>query len=125
MNAYLNYLIEANLGLCFFLAFYFLLFVKETDFRIKRGFILAGIMTSLLFPLVHLNNAGDLIPSLNTVIPAYLLPEVVIGGESTPAPAAVVNGWHYAGFMYAAGVVIFLTIFIFQLVRLASLIRYA
>jgi TonB family protein len=125
MNAYLNYLIEANLGLCFFLAFYFLLFVKETDFRIKRGFILAGIVTSLLFPLLHLNNAGDLIPSLNTVIPAYWLPEVVIGGESSTAPAVVVNGWYYAGFIYAAGVVMFLMIFIIQLVRLARLIRHA
>ena len=124
MNAYLNYLIEANLGLCFFLAFYFLLFVKETDFRIKRGFILVGIVTSVLFPLIHLNNAIYHIPSLNTVIPAYWLPEVVIGGESTTAPTAVVNGWHYAGFIYATGVVIFLMIFIFQLVRLARLIRH-
>jgi len=50
MNGYLNYFIEANIGLVLFLATYALLLRNETDFKIKRFFLLIGIFISLTFP---------------------------------------------------------------------------
>ena len=58
MNGYLNYFIEANIGLVLFLAAYALLLRNETDFKIKRFFLLIGIFISLTFPLFHIQNAG-------------------------------------------------------------------
>ena len=54
MNGYLNYFIEANIGLVLFLTAYALLLRNETDFKIKRYFLLIGIFTSLTFPLLHI-----------------------------------------------------------------------
>ena len=58
MNNYLNYLVEANIGLVLFLAAYILVLRKETDFRLQRLFLLAGILASLIFPLVHISNSA-------------------------------------------------------------------
>ena len=37
MNAFVNYLLEANLGLCLFLLLYWILLRGETDFAVKEG----------------------------------------------------------------------------------------
>lgn len=37
MNTYVNYLLEANLGLCLFLLVYYLLLRNETNFTFKRN----------------------------------------------------------------------------------------
>ncbi len=58
MNGYLNYFIEANIGLVLFLTAYTLLLRNETDFKIKRYFLLIGIFTSLTFPLLHIQYGG-------------------------------------------------------------------
>ncbi len=44
MNGYLNYFIEANIGLVLFLAAYSLFLRNETDFKLKRLFLLIGIL---------------------------------------------------------------------------------
>lgn len=53
MNAFLNYLVESNVGLCAFMLVYVLLLKKETDFVKKRLFLLLSIGVSLVFPLMH------------------------------------------------------------------------
>ena len=124
MSNYLNYLIEANLGLCFFLLIYYLVLGRETDFSLKRIFVMTGIITSILFPLIHLKTGQQLIPSLNTIIPSYWLPEVEITGGSAPAAHTTIERyWRYAVTTYATGVFVFLSLFIFQLVRLLIMIR--
>ena len=85
MNGYLNYFIEANIGLVLFLTAYALLLRNETDFQIKRYFLLIGIFTSLTFPLLHIQYGGTSIPTLSRVIPSYLLPEFTITGDGTAA----------------------------------------
>ncbi|HYG17970.1 MAG TPA: hypothetical protein VD816_03540, partial [Ohtaekwangia sp.] len=81
MKAYLNYLVEANLGLCLFLLLYFLLLSKETDFAIKRKFLLVAIALALIFPLFHIQVYGNVTPVLSDFVPASWLPEFVVVGH--------------------------------------------
>lgn len=85
MNLYINYLIEANLGLVAFLIFYVLMLRNETNFTFKRWFLLAGVAASLLFPLIKFPLAGNSLPSIDRVVEPYLLPEVVIIGSGKAA----------------------------------------
>src|SRR5687768_7757519 len=108
MTATLNYIIEANMGLLMILAFYLLFLRKETRFRFLRMFLLAGIFASLIFPLIHIEtNQQSASPfSIGQVIPTYWLPEVVIGGDSSPENNAAVNFWKYTTWIYAVGLII-------------------
>lgn len=120
MNAYLNYLLEANLGLGIFLIVYYLLLSRETDFKTKRMYVLMSIGVSLLFPLLHFRQSAA-VPSLSTIIPPTWLPEfTVTAGGRAPLPAAKVPVWGIVYKLYLAGVTAFLILFI---VRLASLLK--
>src|SRR5688572_5600306 len=108
MNGYLNYFIEANIGLVLFLAAYTLLLRNETDFKIKRYFLLIGIFTSLTFPLLHVQNGGTSIPTLSRIIPSYLLPEFTITSDGPAASEgvrvdSVRAGWFYLQVLYVCG----------------------
>jgi len=81
MTAYLNYLIEVNVGLLALGILYFLLLNQETNFKFKRGFLLTGIGASLLFPLVNFGSSPA-IPSIGQLFTAYLLPEMTIESEA-------------------------------------------
>ena len=125
MSGYLNYFIEANIGLVLFLAAYALLLHNETDFKIKRFFLLIGILISLTFPLFHIQNAGVSIPTLSRVIPSYLLPEFTITSDGAIRSVAVAaenarSAWFYVQLLYLAGLLFFLSLFI---VRLYNLLR--
>src|SRR5688572_9907256 len=124
MNAYLNYFIEANLSLALFLAAYVLVLRNETDFRLQRIFLLAGIFISLIFPLLHLRFNGPSLPSLSQIMPSYLLPEIIISadGENTSEapPPIIESGWFYIQLLYATGLTFFLIRFF---VRIMDLIR--
>ena len=81
MNAYVNYLIEANIGLLVSLLFYELLLRSETQFNFKRAYLLMGISSSVLFPLIKIQTTSDAIPSIGEVMSTYFLPELVIGSR--------------------------------------------
>lgn len=81
MSTFINYLIEANIGLFLFIILYRIALRNETDFRLKRAIMLSGIIASILFPVIHLNMANSSIPSLTTLVPSYLLPEITINGS--------------------------------------------
>ena len=77
MNALINYLLEANLGLCFFLLLYWIFLRNETAFSIKRIFLLASIMVSLIFPLFHFTTSTPLVPAIGNVVPTLWPADVV------------------------------------------------
>ncbi len=81
INQVLNYLLEANIGLCVFLAAYWLLLRRETDFRIKRVSLLAAVSCSVIFPLIHLNSGSSPVPSLGDAVPSYWLPAVSVNTD--------------------------------------------
>jgi TonB family protein len=125
MNSCLNYIIEANVGLVFFLIIYRLILASETDFRFKRMVLLSGIGASLILPLFHFNMvSAAIVPTLNDYIPSYWLPEVVVGSESpeTTTPSFA-NLWTYITIVYGLGLVLFLVLFLIRLFQVIRLIR--
>lgn len=128
MNAFLNYLLEANLGLLLFYVVYATILRPETDFRIKRGYILSAIGASLIFPLLHFSSGNTIIPSLSTIIPVYWLPEVVITAGSASSqeyePASsLFSAWNFIFILYGCGVVITLILFLYRLTNLLFVIK--
>jgi Gram-negative bacterial TonB protein C-terminal/BlaR1 peptidase M56 len=122
MNHYLNYLVEANISLVFFLAAYLLVLRKETTFGFQRMFLLTGIVGSLIFPLVHISFPETRIPSLSQVIPSYLLPEVTIQAEGS---RSLLDYWYFIELVYIGGILFFLARFILQLIQLIRKLRYS
>ena len=120
MNGYLNYLIEANIGLVAFLLFYILLLSNETNFNFKRGFLLAGIGASLLFPVAKFTTASNAIPSISNVLPSYFLPELVINANevSSESVTSGVSYWAIALWIYLAIASLMLVVLLIRLSRI-------
>jgi TonB family protein len=76
MNAFAEYLLKANVGLCLFLVIYVLLLKRETDFRFNRGYLLGALLVSALSPLFHFSFPSVL--TFNGSIREIVLPEVVV-----------------------------------------------
>jgi TonB family protein len=126
----INYIIEANVALLLFLAFYHFILKQETNFRFLRFYMLSAVIISLLFPLVHLNIASKTaIPSIGNVVPEYWLPEIVVGADGLASPGVETNkaydAWQLAGWIYAMGVGFFLLWLIMQLGYVWIMLRNA
>jgi TonB family protein len=107
MNAFLNYIIEANIGLVLFLACYQLLLRGETNFRLLRIFLLTGIFASLTFPLVHTELTGGSPLSLGQVLPAYRMPGVIFADPGTDShDGSSIGLWKFCALIYGTGVVL-------------------
>lgn len=96
MNALLNYMLEANLGLILFMLVYKLVLNNETQFAYRRYYLLASILLSLLFPIFKFQELTP-VPSLGQVIPVYWLPETTTGPI---AAETTQNTWHLIGTAY-------------------------
>ena len=125
MNTYVNYIIEANIGLALFLACYHFILKDETRFRLLRIFLITGIAASLVFPVIDVDfNAQSTPLSISRVIPSYWLPEVVVGDETVAnAPRNTPGFWQYAAIIYVAGLVLALLYTLLQLAQLLAIIR--
>jgi TonB family protein len=125
MNAYLNYLLEASIGLCLFLLVYQLFLRKETSFRLNRIFLLVAIVASVTFPLLKLNTADSPVPSLNfSVEPART--ELVYTEDSTvPESYSTFTTWEILAGLYMTGLAIFLIVFIIRLTRMLKALKQA
>ncbi len=122
MNSIINYLIEVNLGLVFLYGIYWALLKNETAFHVKRFYLVASILFSLVFPLISISvDRNSIIPSLSNSIPTYWLPEIVITAEGTaisqPAPFVY---WTWVTALYL-GVATLLVLLLF--VRIGNMIR--
>ena len=117
MNAYLNYLLEANIGLCLFLVVYQLLLRKETSFRFNRMFLLIGLGASVIFPLITINTANSPMPSLNlSVEPIVTEADLVYSNEVIPQNSWTT--WEIATVIYGTGLALFLLVFTFRLFKM-------
>ncbi|HYF69393.1 MAG TPA: M56 family metallopeptidase [Ohtaekwangia sp.] len=125
MTSYLNYLIEANAGLCFFALACALLLKRDTDFKVKRMLFLAGVMASVIFPMFHIKTNHIALPALSDVIPVVWLPEFTLQAESGMAKNSQgsFSIWKLIAMIYACGVVFFLSLFLIQLIRLIRIIK--
>lgn len=126
MNALLNYMMEANIGLLIFLVLYKVLLRHETNFRLLRIYLLSGIGLSLILPLFHFDSGGDgTVLSVSQAIPSYWLPEVVIGGQPDSTTHTSFSVWKYITVIYSVGFGLFALAIAFQLMRLFHLIAGA
>lgn len=125
MNAYLNYLLEASIGLCLFLLVYQLLLRKETSFRLNRIFLLVAIIASVTFPLLTVNTVDSPVPSLNlSVEPETVNFTPTPASEPMPEPAtAALNTWQIIGIVYAAGLFVFLIVFVIRLTGMVKALK--
>ena len=124
MNTFINYLIEANLGLVFFMLIYWLFLEKENQFAFKRGYLLSSIAFSLTFPLLHLNFtvSKELIPSIGQVVPAYWLPEIIVNGSGPSRDTETIfSVWVLLEWIYLFVGLVFATLFVFQLLSILRL----
>lgn len=124
MNTFINYLIEANLGLVFFILIYWLFLEKENQFELKRGYLLSSIVFSLTFPLLHINFtvSKELIPSIGQVVPAYWLPEIIVNGSGLSRDTeTVLSVWVLLEWIYLLVGLVFAMLFVFQLISILRL----
>jgi TonB family protein len=117
MNPFINYLIEANLGICFFLLVYKILLNKETDHRFNRVFLLLALVISVTLPFFHFQ-----VPSLLTIdkdLQTYLLPEIQVGTLSGPV-IQFDSFWFWTSSIYLFGAATFLMLFLIRLLKIAK-----
>lgn len=121
MNTILNYLIEANLGLVFFYAIYWLVLQNENQFTFKRTFLLTSLVASLLFPLFTIQTTASLIPTLSNTAALQWLPEFVVYANGTaPVDTTQTQYWNWVSIVY---IVIAVVAFIFFAIRIISIVR--
>lgn len=121
MNAILNYLIEVNLGLVFFYAIYWLVLQNENQFAFKRTYLLASLISSLLFPLFTIQSTTSLIPSLSNTAAIQWLPEVVVYANGTTPNSTTPN--QYWGWLPIIYMLISIVAMLFFVIRIISIIR--
>ncbi len=117
MKPFINYLIEANLSICFFLLIYKTLLSMETDHLFNRAFLLLALMISITLPFFHFQ-----IPSLLTIgkdLQTYWLPEIEITPLVEPV-AQFDSFWFWISSFYFLGVCTFLTIFLVRLLKIGE-----
>ncbi len=117
MKPFINYLIEANLSICFFLLLYKFLLNKETDHGFNRIFLLLALLISVTLPFFHFQ-----LPSLLTIgrnSPTYWLPEIQITPLSDSA-MPFDSFWFWASSIYLLGAVIFLALFLIRLLKIGK-----
>ncbi len=125
MNTYINYLLEANLCLLLCYGAYLLLLKNETNFTFKRLYLGFTVLASLLFPLFTIGIGNSSIPTIGQMMPAYILPEIVVGGgekvEVITTP--FFNVWKVVFQIYLLGLIVFTGKTIYQFIRLSLIIR--
>lgn len=125
MNAFVSFLIEANLGLLFFAAVYWLTLRNETQFAFKRFYLLGAAAISILIPLLHVKAADvpTIIPSVGTRIAANWLPEIVVEGQLPAENSSSITGLTVAWISSSYFGILAICAIVF-LVRLVNLLRF-
>lgn len=118
----LNYILESSLALTLLRVAYLLLLKNQTQFSVRRFFLLGAVAVSAFLPLIHLPapSTGKLLPSAEQVIPTTWLPELVVG----TAPESLKTDWWGGVWIgYATIGLVTLACFVFQILRMVMFIR--
>jgi TonB family protein len=126
MNAMVNYLLEANVGLILFMLVYWAMLRNETQFSFKRTYLLFALLGSLIFPLFHFNAqvSAQVIPSIGKLIPTYWLPEIVISGNGSVATAKASSGlsiWSVMEWAYLIAILFLIALFFYRIISIVKL----
>ena len=71
MEAFVTYLIKANVALVIFYIFYKLIFNRDTFFNARRWYLMGAVLFSFLFPFIQSNKLGTLFSFNNTPTEVY------------------------------------------------------
>lgn len=125
MNTFLNYLIEANIGLIFFYAIYWIILQKEDQFTFNRTYLLASVFASLVFPLFTVGISASLIPSLSQTPAVQWLPEIVIyaNGNTLQEANSTFLNWNWIAYIYISIAASTLILFLFRIFSLITLFQ--
>lgn len=115
MNAWLNYVVEANIGLLLFLLLYKVLLSHETQFSYRRFYLLGGLILSLVFPWLTLGSPVEAVPTLGEALPAYWLPH---HEEQEPVAPATLTFWEIAWIGYALVAMLLMVRLLFNITSL-------
>lgn len=119
---WINYMLEANLVLLAFLAIYYLLLRRESDFRFARLLLLGGLMASFLFPLFHLGRLAEN-GLVQTFLQSYGLPEFTASASSAAKVPTETAPIPIGQIIYLAGVAMMAAVTLFNLVRMVQYMR--
>lgn len=118
---FLNYYLESSLSLALLVAVYLLLLRNETNFSLRRFYLLASILFSLTLPLIHFQNetAQQVLPSIEEAVPTTWLPELTIGDslKNTKAETGSFDWQNWTNLIYWGVAALLLTVFVFRLAR--------
>lgn len=126
---WLHYLLQVNLYLAGFYAFYHLLLRNETFHQLNRSFLLAGTALSFFIPVMQSDWVSNwfLAQQFNETLYQFYNPKLVFirpdtfRNESTENP---VMWGHLLAVLYLFGILFFLGRFAFQLRQLGRLFHY-
>ena len=126
MNAIVNYLLEANVGLLLFMFVYWAVLRNENQFAFKRAYLLLAMLGSLLFPLFHLNFSAStqVIPSIGKLIPTYWLPEIIINGNGsvvTTKASTSLSIWTMTEWVYLLVLIALTALFLYRIISIIKL----
>jgi TonB family protein len=126
MNAMINYLLEVNVGLLLFVFVYWAALRDETQFTLKRAYLLFALISSLTFPLFHFNvpASTQAIPSIGQLIPTYWLPEIVINSNGSASTAKLSLGlsiWTVTERVYLIATLFLFVLFFYRIVSIVKL----
>ncbi len=126
MRDFIQFCFESSIILAAFILLYHLFLRKETSFSFIRILMVSGAILSMVLPALNIEvTAASPLPAINHDILTIWLPEVIIGRVEA-APHESSGAFGIAGMLtnlYWAGVVIFAGLFIYQIIRLLSIIR--
>jgi len=114
MSQVIRYLLESGVCLVVFYGVYWLFLRRETYFLLNRVYLLASLLLSFVIPAFH-------IPSPFLTVPLSPAP---LGPQTAAAlPALSTGAVDIIVLIYAAGALVFLARFGFQLIRLFRVVR--
>jgi TonB family protein len=127
MNTFLNYLVEANIILAFFLLAYLILLNNETNFWLNRIILLVGLAAAAIFPLFQFQNTNLQLPTLGDALSLKLLPVFTLQAEGN---AAEKNELFFSlqfilPAVYVLGVLFTFGLFLVRVKKLLTLIKSA
>ncbi|MBX2969351.1 MAG: TonB family protein [Cyclobacteriaceae bacterium] len=117
MHTWLNYIVEANIGLLLFLLLYKALLSKETQFSYRRFYLLGGLLLSLLFPWLTIGAPVDMVPTLSETLPDHWLPATLEQPQNT-AVHSTFNFWEFAFWIYGSVALLLFIRFVYQIIML-------
>lgn len=125
MENFIIYMVKASGLLALFFAAYYMLLRKETFFNSNRWFLLAGLLTSIVLPLVTYTKTIWIDPVPTQSVQVLDLQQVLSlqkAAITEPDPITI-NWFDVVAGIYIAGALFFFTRFIFNFISLRKMLK--